>query len=119
MNKKILILTIAILAITIYAKSQNKIELIAEAPKTVVQGNSFTIMYKLNNIEEGNLQTPNIQIPPMQSFYLLKGPITSSNTNISILNGKVIRTIEYSYTYTFRANKTGTFEIPTGSVIKY
>ena len=85
--------------------------LTAEAPRTVVQGSRFQLTYKVN------VEGSDLRVPDLPDFQILMGPQTSTSTKLEIINGNVSRSAEYSYTYILRADKTGTFEIPAGSII--
>jgi len=86
-------------------------KLTAEAPRTVMQGSRFQLTYKVN------VEGSDLRVPDLPDFQILMGPQTSTSTSMSIINGNVTRSAEYSYTFILRADKTGTFEIPAGSII--
>ncbi len=65
----------------------------ATAPKTVVQGTRFQLVYSINK-EASDLRVPNIP-----DFQILMGPTTSSSSQVSIINGQVTRNVNYSFTY--------------------
>ena len=91
-------------------KSQD-VAFTAEAPKTVVQGNRFQLIYKVNT--EAN----DLRVPDLPDFHFLAGPSTSTSSSMSWVNGNITRSVEYSFTYIIRADKTGTFEIPSATIV--
>lgn len=82
----------------------------ATAPKTVIQGTRFQLVYSINK-EASDLRVPNIP-----DFQILMGPTTSSSSQVSIINGQVTRNVNYSFTYILRADKTGTFNIGPATI---
>ena len=82
----------------------------ADAPRTVIQGSRFNVVYKVN--AEGS----DLRVANLPDFHLLMGPSTATGSSVSIINGNVTRSVEYSYTYVYRADKTGTFTIPPASI---
>jgi hypothetical protein len=81
------------------------VEFKAQAPNVVRQGQQFRLTYTINSKAE------NFQPPDMGPFSVLAGPSTSSSTNVSIINGKMTRNYQLTYTYVLQANKTGEFAI--------
>ncbi len=82
----------------------------ASAPGSVVEGNRFQLVYTLNQ------QGSNLRVPEMQDFQILMGPTTSQRSQVQIINGKVSREQEYSYTYILKADKKGSFTIPPATI---
>ncbi|MDR2926863.1 MAG: BatD family protein [Cytophagaceae bacterium] len=82
----------------------------AEAPRAVVQGSRFQLVYRVN------AESTDLRVPDLADFQILMGPSTSTSTSMSIINGNVTRSVEYSFTYILRADKTGTFTIPSASI---
>ncbi len=82
----------------------------ASAKNVVRTGERFNLTYTLN--AEGT----NFKGPAIEKFSVLSGPNTSSSSSIQIINGKVTRSVEYSFTYLLAAMDEGTFEIPPAKV---
>lgn len=82
----------------------------ATAPKTVVQGTRFQVVYSINK-EASDLRVPNIA-----DFQTLMGPTTSTSSQVNIINNQVSRSVNYSFTYILRGDKTGTFVIPPATI---
>jgi len=83
----------------------------ARAPKAVVAGDKFQLVYTLN--KEGS----DIRMASVEDFQILMGPSTSYSHNTSIINGKVTRETQYSFTYILKATKEGNFTIPPATII--
>lgn len=82
----------------------------ASAPKVVSVGEQFRLTYTLNKKAEQFLQ------PDLSSFQVLMGPSTSYNQSTSIINGKLERSVSYTYTYILQATLEGKFQIPSATV---
>lgn len=83
----------------------------ASAPKQVIQGRQFQVVFTLQNAS-GNKFMP----PDFPGFSVLFGPATSQSNQVSIVNGKMSRISEYAYTYTLRADKEGIYTIAAATI---
>ena len=77
----------------------------------VVLGNKFAVTYRLKDGEGTG-----IQVQQIEGCRLLSGPDLSTRTSISIVNGKQSHKYTVDYTYTYKAEKEGTFTIPAASI---
>lgn len=108
MKKIILLTAIAFFAnLMLFAQDAS---FTATAPKTVVKGSRFQLVYSINK-EATDLRVPNIP-----DFQILMGPTTSTSTEVNIINNQVSRSVNYSFTYILRADKTGVFHIASASI---
>jgi hypothetical protein len=82
----------------------------AKADEIVYVGERFNLIYTLN--AEGN----NFRGPNIQGLMVLSGPFTSTSSSVQVINGKVSRTVEYTYTYMLSAGQEGVYEIPPAKV---
>ena len=82
----------------------------AKANDIVYVGERFNLVYTLN--AEGN----NFRGPDFKDFLVLSGPFTSTSSSVQVINGKVSRTVEYTYTYMLSAGQEGVFEIAPAKV---
>jgi hypothetical protein len=103
----IFILAIFLVNLTLFAQDAR---FTAAAPKTVVQGSRFQLVYSIDK-EATDLRVPNIP-----DFQVLMGPSTSTSSQVSIINGQVSRNVNYSFTYVLKVDKTGTFTIPPATI---
>jgi len=83
----------------------------ANAPATVEEGKRFQLVYKVNKAGE------DLRIPELADFQILMGPTSSQRSQVQIINGKVSREVEYTYTYILKAVAKGTFSIPPASIV--
>jgi hypothetical protein len=88
--------------------AQTKFE--ASAPKSVVQGSRFQLVYSVN--DNGS----DLRVPDLPDFQILMGPTTSHSSSMQIINGQVSRNANYSFTYILRADKTGSYTIPPATI---
>jgi hypothetical protein len=86
--------------------SAQDINFTASAPKVVAAGEQFRLTYTIN--AEANAFNP----PDLSDFYVLMGPSTSYNQSTQIINGKITRSVSYTYTYVLQATKKGNYIIP-------
>lgn len=82
----------------------------AKAEEIVYVGERFNLIYTLN--AEGN----NFRGPEIKDLLVLSGPFTSTSSSVQVINGKVSRTVEYTYTYMLSAGQEGVYEIPPARV---
>ncbi|MBR1516980.1 MAG: protein BatD [Bacteroidales bacterium] len=79
------------------------------APATVSEGQQFTVRFEVNE------RASQFKGPTFKGFSTLSGPGTSSNSSMSIVNGKVSHTVSTTFTYLLLADQTGTFTIGSAS----
>ena len=87
------------------------VSFVAEAPQSVVAGQQFRLVYKVNK------DAKDLRAPEMPDFEVLMGPSTSSQSSIQIINGEVTRTHTVSYTYILMANTPGSYTIAPASIV--
>jgi hypothetical protein len=87
-----------------------EVQLRGTSEEIVYVGERFNLVYRLN--AEGN----NFRGPDIKNFMVLSGPQTSQSSSIQVINGKVSRSVEYTYTYLLSAGEEGVFEIPPAKV---
>ena len=92
-----------------FAEAQG-VQFRAKANEIVYVGERFNLIYSLN--AEGN----NFRGPDIKDLMVLSGPFTSTSSSVQVINGKVSRTVEYTYTYMLSAGQEGVFEIPPAKV---
>jgi hypothetical protein len=86
------------------------VEFKASAPNSVEDGKRFQLVYSVNKSGD------NLLVPEMGEFQTLMGPTTSKRSQVQMINGKISREEEYSYTYILKANATGSFTIPPATI---
>lgn len=80
-------------------------------PRNVVQGRNFALTFRLS---DGESNPPSA--PILEGCTLLYGPATSTMQSTQIINGKISTSSSIDYSFTYRADKPGTIEVPEVSV---
>jgi len=109
MKRKALIILCFILGTGLYLYGQDK-EFSASAPATVQMGQQF--QYKIEGSAQGS-----VQLPGHDAFQVLAGPFSSASSQTSWVNGKMSTKTVVSYTYIFRANRSGEFTLDPAVVV--
>lgn len=82
------------------------------APTRVSVGQKFAVTYRLRNGEGTSLQVSQIN-----GCTKLFGPAETSSRSYTVVNGQASSSSVYDYTYTYRADKEGTFTIGEASIV--
>lgn len=80
-------------------------------PRNVVAGQQFRVVYRLSNAQAGNPSVGEIK-----GCQLLYGPSRSTTQSYQVINGVSTSNSTIDYTYVYRADKPGTFNIPAASI---
>ena len=107
MKKIIYILTILFFSLSSFA---DNIEFTASSKSPVRVGERFRLTYSVNGDGE------NFHAPQITDFMILSGPNSSSNSSIQIINGKVSRNMNHSFSYILKATKEGVYTIPAATI---
>lgn len=83
----------------------------ASAPSTVILDRPFQLVYTVNATGK------DMRTSDFNNFEVLAGPFESRSSSYQIVNGKTSSSVSVSYTYTLQATKTGTFTIPSASIV--
>jgi hypothetical protein len=83
----------------------------ASAPPQVALGQAFTFTYALNQ------RAQQIAATQFTGFETLSGPNQNSSTSMTVVNGQTTQSSTFSYSFTLRAQKEGTFTIPAATFI--
>lgn len=83
-----------------------------KVPQRVLQGQNFAVTYSLKNGDGSGLRVGDID-----GCRRLYGPSTSTRQSYSVTNGQMVSFSSVDYTYTYKAEKTGTFTVPAASII--
>ncbi len=108
MKNKIFVLLL-FFAGTISLMAQD-INFVAQAKRAVLAGEKFQLIYSLN--EEGE----DLRLPQLNDFTVLMGPSIMTSSSTQIINGKVSRSKQYSYTYLLKCDKPGKYTIGPAQV---
>ena len=86
--------------------------LTCQAPSSASIGESFRLSYTIDHQDATDLVLG--QMP--DALEILYGPARSSGSTISIVNGKTTQSYHTTFTYTVKADRSGTFVIPTARI---
>ncbi len=87
-----------------------QVEFSAQARNAVLVGEKFQLVYSLN--EEGS----DLMLAPLNDFNVLMGPSVTSSSSTQIMNGKVTRSKQYTYTYILKGTKPGKYTIQPAKI---
>jgi len=88
-------------------------QLTANAPQQVAVGQQFRLTYTVNSHDVSGFRVGQI---PTDAFDVLMGPSTSTQSSISIVNGRTTQSSTITYTFILSALKNGTFTIPAATI---
>lgn len=108
--KKLIIFILSVFLLPVVNVIGQDVQFTASAKNVVRIGERFNLIYKLN--AEGS----SFRGPDFKNFRVLTGPNTSQSSSVQIINGKVSRSVDYTFTYILTANTEGIFEIPPAHV---
>lgn len=112
------LLLVCITTAALFAKGagipQDSLIMYIECPEQVVVGDKFNVEYKMlcpDGISEDNLNC-NLTTKSEVASLLINFPSVTVSHSTTLTNGKLTEFTTKSWTYIFRANKTGTFKTP-------
>jgi len=100
---------IVLLLTSIGVKAQD-IQFVGQAKSAVLSGEKFQLIYSLN--EEGE----DLRLPKLEGFSILMGPYVTESSSTQIINGKVSRSKQYTYTYILKCDTPGSYTIDPAQV---
>lgn len=110
MRKLIILLTIALTALL--ASAGSDVSFTVKVPSRVLEGEKFALTYSLRNGDGTALRTGDI--PGCSRLY---GPSVSKRQSYEVVNGQMSSSSSVDYTYTYRADKAGTYTLPAASIV--
>lgn len=110
MKNKILLLTL-LTFITLSSWAADAVKFSATAPSTVIVDKPFQLVYTVN------ANSKDLRVPDFNNFEILAGPFQSTSSSYQIVNGKTYSSLTITYTYTLQGLKTGTFTVPSASIV--
>lgn len=105
MKKLIMFLTVVMAALVVTAQTTFQVI----PPRNVVAGNKFYVKFKVSNGESGAPKGPAIEGCKLLS----PSPGRSTMSSVQVINGQMSSNNSVEYTFTYRAEKEGTFTIPS------
>lgn len=110
MKRKLIFLSLLLLS-TWIVRADEPVRFTASAPSTVILDKPFQLVYSIN------ASGRDLRAPEINNFDVLAGPFQSQSSSIQIVNGRQTSSESNSFTYTLQAQKTGTFTIPSASIV--
>lgn len=108
--KKVLLTLSVVFASIVAVIAQTTFQVIP--PRNVIEGNTFYVTYRLTNGRGSGIQAPQVEGCKLLS----PRPGVSTMQSVEIINGHQTSNTTEDYTYTYRAEKEGTYTIPVASI---
>lgn len=108
--KKLLLTLGAVIATVSGLWAQTSFQVVP--PRNVIAGNTFYVTYRLTNGSGSGLSAPAVAGCKLLS----QRPGVSTMQSVEIINGHQTSSTTEDYTYTYRAEKEGTYTIPVASI---
>ncbi len=106
-------LTLAVLLCSVFSiVAAESVSFTTSAPMMVAVGETFRVAFELNASPDKD----SFSAPEFEGFDILAGPAVSQGSSIQIVNGKMTRSVNVTYTYVLVAQGAGTFNIGRASV---
>ena len=90
--------------------SAQDIQFTAQAKQAVLAGEKFQLKFSVN--EEGD----DFRLPSLKDFTVLMGPSVMTTSSTDIINGKVTRSKQFTYTYILKSDKPGKYAIEPAQI---
>ena len=100
---------LSVLLLTVTALAQSTIKV--DVHNIVGADERFNVVF----VVEGEHSPSDFSWSPTDDFQLVWGPQKGSSTSIQMINGKVTRSSQNTYTYILLPKKTGTFTLPAAT----
>ena len=107
MKRLLFTLIAAVAALTSYAQTDIKVEV----HRVVEVGEQFNVTF----IIEGENSISDFSWAPSGDFQLLWGPQNGRSSSVQIVNGKMTKSVQNTYTYILKAVSKGTFTLPSAT----
>ena len=107
MKKLLFTLFAALAALTAYARTDIKVEV----HRVVEVGEQFNVTF----IIEGEGSVSDFSWTPSDDFQLLWGPQNGRSSSVQIVNGKMTKSVQNTYTYILKAVAKGKFTLPAAT----
>ena len=107
MKRLLFTLIAAVAALTSYAQTDIKVEV----HRVVEVGEQFNVTF----IIEGENSISDFSWTPSGDFQLLWGPQNGRSSSVQIVNGKMTKSVQNTYTYILKAVSKGTFTLPSAT----
>lgn len=105
-----LVLTLLLTTLASWAAAKTEFEV--NVPLAVAVGEAFRVEFSINAKPDDDSFTP----PAFEGFDLLAGPAVSHGTSMSIINGSMTRSVNYTYTFVLLPQGAGNKTIGAASI---
>ncbi|MFI3282768.1 MAG: BatD family protein, partial [Rikenellaceae bacterium] len=106
-------LTLVVLCTTLFSVfAAEGVSFTTSAPMMVAVGETFRVEFALNASPDSDSFTA----PEFKGFDVLAGPAVSQGSSIQIVNSKMTKSVNVSYTFVLVAQEAGAFTIPAAKV---
>ncbi|MBR5850708.1 MAG: protein BatD [Alistipes sp.] len=106
-----ILLTVSLLLTTLVSWAA-KTEFEVSTPLTVAVGEAFRVEFSINAKPDDN----SFQAPSFEGFDVLAGPVVSHGTSMSIMNGTMTRSVNYTYSFVLLPQSAGNRTIAAASI---
>jgi len=110
MKRKLFFLVILLIG-TWVVRAEEPVRFTASTSSPVELDKPFQLVYSVNSSGR------DLRVPEIKHFDILAGPFESHSSSMQIINGRRSSSVTVSYTYTLQAQRTGTFTIPSASIM--
>jgi len=110
MKRKIFLLVLLLIG-TWVVRAEEPVRFTASTSSPVEMDKPFQLVYSVN------ASGRDLRVPEIKQFDILAGPFESHSSSMQIINGRRSSSVTVSYTYTLQAQRTGTFTIPSASIM--
>jgi len=110
MKRKIFLLVLLLIG-TWVVRAEEPVRFTASTSSPVELDKPFQLVYSLN------ASGKDLRVPEINHFEILAGPFESHSSSMQIINGRRSSSVSVSFTYTLQAQRTGTFTIPSASIM--
>ncbi len=110
--KRLLLILSFIIGLSVYSFGQASFSV--NAPGRVPVGSKFPVTYILKNAEAS---TSSLKVPQINGCTLIYGPSIATSQSYQVVNGQATSSSQHEYTYYYRADKEGTFNIGEASIV--
>lgn len=83
-------------------------------PGRVTVGSKFSVTYVLKNAEAS---TSSLKVPQINGCTLIYGPSVATSQSYQIVNGQASSSSQQEYSFYYRADKEGTFNVSPASIV--
>lgn len=92
--------------------AQDEVSFTVDAPLQVAAGEAFPVAFKLNASPDGD----SFVAPDFKGANVIAGPRISSGSSINVVNNKMTKSVNHTYTYVLMVDEEGRYTVPSAQV---